>query len=105
MPVDFQRGQLDGRMVGRLERLFSVQDELSKVHQVALVELLRLRGPAKPGGEEGMIRVESREEGKGLHIVRVKDIEGMAHLIPVDEGRVWLVNNRIDLTIWNELYA
>ena len=64
MPVDFQRGQLDGRMVGRLEGLFSVQDELSKVHQVALVGLLRLRGPAKAGGEEGMIRVESREEGK-----------------------------------------
>ena len=92
-------------MVGQLEGLFSVQDELSKVHQVALVGLLRLRGPAKPGGEEGMIREESREEGKGLHIVRVKDIQRMGHLILVDEGRVWLVNNRIDLTTCNELYA
>ena len=103
--MDFQRGQLDGRLVGRLEGLFSIQDELSKVHQVALVGLLWLRGPAKPGGKEGIIRVELREEGKGLHIVRVKDIEGMAHLIPVDEGKVWLVNNRIVLTTWNELYA
>ena len=103
MPVEFERGQLNGRMVGRLGGLFSVRDELSKVHVVALVGLLRLRGPAKPYGEEGMIRVELREEGKVLHIVRVRDIEGIAHLIPVDGGRVWLVHNRIDLTTWNEL--
>ena len=52
-----------------------------------------------------MIRVEPREEGKGLHIVQVKDIKGIAYLILVDKSWVWLVNNRIDLTIWNELYA
>ena len=88
MPVEFQRGQIDRRMVGRLGGLFSVRDELYKVHEVALVGLLRLRGLAKPSGEDGMIRVELREEGKELHIVRVRDIEGMAHLIPVDGGRV-----------------
>ena len=105
MLVEFQRGQLDGKIVGRLGELFSVRDELFKVHEVALVGLVWLRGPAKPSGEESMIRVELREEAKELYIVRVRDIEEMAYLIPVDGGRVWLVNNRIDLTTWNELYA
>ena len=104
-PVELQFGQLDGKMVGRLEGLFSVQEATDKVHEVALVALLRLRGPAKPCGEEGMIRVEYREGREMMHIVRIGDIEGMAHLIPLEAGRVWLVNNRIDLTTWNELYT
>ena len=52
-----------------------------------------------------MIRVKCIGEKQGFHIIRVKDIEGLAHLIPLEVGRVWLVNNRIDLTTWNELYA
>ena len=78
---------------------------MDRVHEVALVKLLWLRGPAKLWGEEGMIHVECTEENQGFHIIRVKDIEGLAHLIPLEAGRVWLVNNRIDLTTWNELYA
>ena len=52
-----------------------------------------------------MIRVVCIGENQGFHIIRVKDIEGLAHLIPLEAVRVWLVNNRIDLTTWNELYA
>ena len=51
-----------------------------------------------------MIRVESRGEGEGFHIIHIGDMEGMAHLIPIGTG-VWLVNNRIDFSTWNELYA
>jgi len=94
---ELQVGQLDRKTVGRLEGLFSVRDDMGKKHEVALVEILRLRGPAKPGGEEGMVRRERREEGKRTHVVRIADIEGMAHVIPLEKGKLWLVNNRIDL--------
>ena len=97
-PVELQFGQLDGKIVGRLEGLFSVKEATDKVHEVALVALLRLRGPAKPCRKEGMIRVEYREGREIMHIVRIGDIEGMTHLIPLYARRVWLVNNRIDLT-------
>jgi len=50
--------QLDGRIVGRLEGLFSIQDDTGRIHEVALVTLLRVHGSARPWGEEGMIRVE-----------------------------------------------
>ena len=83
--------------MGRLEGLFSVQCEPTVVHDVALVTLLRLRGLANPWGEERMTRVKRREEGKGLHMIRIGDIEGMAHLPELEANKVWLVNNRIDL--------
>ena len=47
-PVEQEMGKLDGRIVARLEGLFSVQEEEDKNHEVALVMLLQLRGPTKP---------------------------------------------------------
>ena len=38
------------------------------------------------------------------HVVRIADIEGMAHLIPWEPGVRWLVNNRIDLQTWDDMY-
>ena len=104
-PIELQTGQLDGRIIGRVEGLFSIQDRIYRVNEVALVKLVRQRGPAKPWGEESMIRMECAGENQGFHIIRVKDIEELTHQIPLEVGRVWLVNNRIDLTTWNELYA
>jgi len=52
-----------------------------------------------------MIRVEQREDGNSMHVIRIRDIEGMAHLTPLETGKIWLVNNRIDFSTWNELYA
>ena len=52
-----------------------------------------------------MIWVECREEGNDMYMVQTKDIEGIVHLVAMDADGVWLVNNRIDFTTWNELYA
>jgi len=97
--------QLDGWIVGRLEGLFSVQEDTGRIHEVALVTLLRVRRSARPWGEEGMILVEQREDENSMHVIRIGDIEGIAHLIPLETGKIWLVNNRIDFSTWNELYA
>jgi len=53
-------GQLDGWIVGRLEGLFSVQEDTGRIHKVALVTLLRVHRSVRPWGEEGMIRVEQK---------------------------------------------
>ena len=52
-----------------------------------------------------MIRVEHGEEGKDMYMVRTTNIKGIAHLVAMDGNGVWLVNNRIDFTTWNELYT
>ena len=36
-------------------------------------------------------------------VIDVKKIKGMAHLIAIDDKN-WIINNRIDLTTWNELF-
>ena len=58
----------------------------------------------KPWGEEDIIWVEQREERKRGHIIQIGDIESMAYLLELEADKVWLMNNRIDLSMWNQLY-
>ena len=67
--------------------------------------MLQLRESTQPCGEEEMIQVESKAEGEGLLKILLGDIKGMVHLILLEAGKVWLVNNKIDFKTWNELYA
>ena len=90
--------------MGRLEGLFSVRDHVDKVHEVAMVTVLGVRGSRKPGGEEGMIPVKWREDNRNVVVVQIGQIEGVAYLIALEPSKVWLGNNRIDLMTWNELY-
>ena len=99
-----QNGELDGRTIGKLEGLFRVQNRTLGVYEIAYVRLLKLRGSRKPHGEEGMIRMEAPQGKPNTHVIRVTDIEGMAHVIELEKDKLWLVNNRIDLNTWNELY-
>jgi len=96
--------ELDGKVVGKLEGLFRVRDRIDMMPEVALVSLLSLRSSSKPGGEEGMVRMEHGNAGRKLRIVPIRDIEGMAHLIGWKQDSLWLVKKRIDLNSWNELY-
>jgi len=97
-------GELDGRIVGSLEVLFRVRDHVNREHEVALESLLSVRRSSKLGAEEGMVRMERGNVGRRLNVVQIADVEAMAHLIGVKQDSVWLVNNRIDLNTWNELY-
>ena len=67
--------------------------------------LLQLQRPMKQWREEGMIQVERREKCNDMFILRIKDIKGMVHLDAIETDKVWLVNDRIDLTMSNELYV
>jgi len=67
------------------------------------VRLLRLKGSERPHSEEGIIRMELMDGERGFHVIRIADIGGMAHLIPLEKKGVWLVNNRIDFNTCNEL--
>jgi hypothetical protein len=101
---DEGNGTLGGRTIGIVQGLFRVWDGMQRVHEVALVKLLRVKGSRRPHSKEGMIRMEWMEGSRGIHFIRTTDMEGMAHLIPLEKDKVWLVNNRIDFITWNELY-
>jgi len=53
---------------------------------------------------KGMIRIEWIDGERGVHFIRISDMEGMARLKPLEKDKVWLVNNWIDSNTWNELY-
>ena len=54
-------------------------------------------------GVEKMLRVGLATYEAGV-VIPIAKIEGIAHLIRLEPGQSWLVNNRIDVETWNMLY-
>ena len=65
--------------------------------------LLQCIGGTALQGVEGMLYVAFPTTAEGM-VVTIAKIEGIAHLIPLEPRESWLVNNRIDLEIWNTIY-
>jgi len=61
---------------------------MHSLYEVALVRLLQVTGSRRPHNEKGMIHMELMGREWGFHIIRITDIEGMAHLIPVEENKL-----------------
>ena len=55
----------------------------------------------RPVGTEQMLRVFIHPSPKTL-VVNITDILGMVHMIPIARNK-YIVNDRIDLTTWNDL--
>jgi hypothetical protein len=51
----------------------------------------------------GLVTVQLREDAREFTVVDIGTILGLAHLIPETDRR-WLVNSRIDLRTFNEIY-
>ena len=103
-------GVLRGQLPGKLRGLFKVRNKVAdgeSVHRLAAVQLLQVQtNSGHIGDSHGLVKVSTRRqtsEKDGFWIVDITTISGMAHLIPEGEGQ-WLVNNRIDLRTFNEIY-
>jgi len=96
------QGSLRGRVPAKLNALFKLRDLLANTcYHLAHVSLLTIIGSPTPDGLESMILV-----GKPMksHVIRVADIEGMAHLVIVNPEELYLVNNRIDVHTRNDIH-
>ena len=67
------------------------------------VRMLSAVNSGFPSDIHGRVTVQMREETRDFRIVDVGTIDGLAHMIPEGERR-WLVNSRIDLRTFNEVY-
>ena len=56
-----------------------------------------------PCGPEGMIIITMPTPKVDIFVI-ISDIEGFCHLIEIEYGKKWLINNRIDMYIWNKVY-
>lgn len=102
-PSNELRGSLNGRLPGKLNALFKLRTTSQGIHLLAHVSLLEPVGSARPTGPEGMVRVAFPTRSVGI-LVNIRHIIGVAHLIPLEPGERWLVNNRIDFDTWHEIY-
>ena len=73
------------------------------MRRVAGVQLLTPVNSGRLSDLHGLVTVPMREDTRGFTIVDIGTILGLAHLIP-QEDRGWLVNSRIDLSTFNEVY-
>jgi len=98
-------GALRGRLPAKLVALLKIMDPRSDdtVYRVASVQLLTPVNSVRQSDLHGLVTVQMREDTRGITIVDIGTIRGLAHLIP-EEDRRWLVNSRIDLRTFNEVY-
>ena len=98
-------GALRGRLPTKLVALFKIRDYTCKhaVRQMAAVQMLSAVNSGFVLDIHGLVTVKMREESQEFTIVDVGRILGLVHLSP-ERKRRWLVNSRIDLRTFNEVY-
>ena len=108
-----QFGALRGRLPGQVEVFFKIRDINTEYsHRLANVRTLR---PGPDGGfpdpYHGLVTVRRGRgrPGSDFTVVNISSICGMAHIVPVfpskeSECETWLVNSRIDLSTFNNIY-
>ena len=98
-------GALRGRLPAKLLALFKIRNPTcdGAVRRLASVQMLSPVNSGRVSDVHGLVTVQQREDAREFTIVDVGTILGLAHLIP-EADRRWLVNNRIDLRTFNEIY-
>ena len=93
-----------GRVIGFLNALFTLRAVNKEVYRLTHVTLLDWVGNSTPPGREGMSYVKEFTGRGGQSVVWLRAIEGAAHLMPLEPERKWIVNNRVDYNVWNEMH-
>ena len=97
-------GALRGRLPAKLLALFKIRNtHQDTVCRLAGVQLMGVVNSGRPSDVHGLVTVHLRDDSRELTIVDIGTILGLAHLIPETDRR-WLVNSRIDLRTFNEIY-
>ena len=98
-------GALKGRLPAKLVALFKIRDYTcwDTVRRLASVQMLMAVNSRRLSDIHGLITVQLREDARAFTVVDIGTILGLADLIPETDRR-WLVNSRIDLRTFNEIY-
>jgi len=98
-------GALRGRLPAKLVALLKIRDPRSEdtVRRVASFQLVTPVNSGRLSDLHGLVTVQMREDTRGFRIVDIGTILGLAHRIPKEDRR-WVVNSRIDLRTFNEIY-
>ena len=97
-------GELRGRAVASLVGLFKIRNVRTEV--VIRLPFVQVLDPVNRGrfhGASGDIRVCRRRNGRDMRIIDIGVVVGQTHMVPYGDGQ-WLVNHRIDLRTFNNIY-
>jgi len=97
-------GALRGRLPAKLVALVKIRDcNQDTVPRLAAVQMLSPVNSGRPSDIHSLVTVQLTEDAREFTLVDLGTILGLAHLIPEGDRR-WLVNSRIDLRTFNEIY-
>jgi len=68
-----------GRLPGQVNAIFTIRGYNGQWYKLAHVSILQVIGRPTPGGPEGMVCVQKRDNGNGDYVVWVRSLEGAAH--------------------------
>ena len=92
--------------MARLLALFRIRNILREATAVHRLALLRILDPINGGRfhiPSRHIHVGNRINGRDMRIVSIGAVIGQAKVIPSGRKQ-WIVNHRIDLRMFNEIY-
>ena len=97
-------GELCGLAVARLVELVKIRNVRTEVvSRLAFVQFLDPVNRGRFHWASGHIRLCRRCKGREMMIIDIGVVVGHAHVVPYDNGQ-WLVNHRIDLWTFNDIY-
>src|SRR5437588_1309554 len=102
---DIKTGDLGGRILGFLRGLLKLRGDATLL-RIAIVEILWPMNGGIADPCDTLVRVQRKvykTATGGLWVTNIRSILRMAHLVPYGENQ-WLVNNRVDLKTWNDVY-
>ena len=96
---------LKGRLPAKLVALFKIEDYTcgDTVRWLASIQMLTAVNSEYLSDIHGLVTVQLREDVRAFTVVDIRMILGLAHLI-LETDQCWLVNSRIDLRTFNEMY-
>ena len=96
---------LKGQLPAKLVALFKIRDYTcgDTVRRLASVQMLAAVNSGRLSDIHGLVTVQLREDARAFTVVDIGTILGLALLIS-ETDRHWLVNSRIDLRTFNEIY-
>ena len=98
-------GELRGQAVARLVGLFKISNVRTEVvSRLAFVQILDLVHGGRFHGASGHIQVCRRRNGRDMSLIDIGVLVWQAHVVPYGDGQ-WLVNHRIDLRTFNDIYC
>jgi len=98
-------GALRGRLPAKLVALFKIrdcrfEDRVRRLHGIQFVSVVN---SGRISDVHSLVTVQMKEDAREFTVVDIGTILGLAHLIPEGDRR-WIVNSRINLRTFNEVY-